>query len=610
MKGKFLSCLLLIFLSAAPYLNTLKGSFVYDDSEMVLENRNVMRKTTLYQMFFDKQVMSFSGEIYRPLRDISYRIDYLIGGKEPFVYHLSNVLLHIIATLVAYWFLTLLFKGGPVPLLAAALFAVHPLHTESVAWVKGRDDILFTIFYLLSFGMYLKHENIVGWKGRLYLLASISLFILSLFSKELAVTLPLAIGLYQVIFKRPKFHTLLPFFIISGIYMVLRTYVLGQVAQQDYWGGGPLPTIFTMIKGTTQYVRLCFFPTNQCADYLFPISTGIDSGVVFSLSFLSLVILYLFRSGDKHILWGGLFFFISLLPVLNIVPIKAVIAERFLYLPLIGFCIVFASALCKMFQVESNLRIVSVVIVCFFSILAVQRSNVWNDEYSLWSDTIKKSPGNSRAHYGLGTAYASKGMMDKAIQEYKEAIRLAPYNPEAYNSLGLVFYKKGMYVEAASLYRSALQNDPAERDARYNLALYYHEQGKIEEAINEYVVLLRYKPDDFDALNSLGLALFQKGFIEKALLTYRRAMEVEPESVAPYNNIGMVYAVRGQEIEAEKWFKKALVIDPKSAEAYYNLGFMYQNQGRLSEAARFYEKAIEIRPDYEEARERLMEINN
>lgn len=609
MKGKIGSCLLLIFLSAVPYLNTLKGSFVYDDSEMVLENRNVTGKTTLYQLFFDKQVMTFSGEIYRPLRDISYQIDYLVGGKEPFVYHLSNVSLHIIATLVAYWFLVLLFKGGPVSLLAAAFFAVHPLHTESVAWVKGRDDILFTIFYLLSFIMYLKHESIGGWKEKLYFLTSLFLYILSLFSKELAVTLPLTIALYQMIFKRVKFSTLLPFFVISAMYMGLRTYVLGQVAQQEeYWGGSFLATMLTMTNGVAQYVRLSFLPINQCADYLFPLSTRFDIWVVLSLIFLSMCFIALFLWGNRYALWGSLFFFVSLLPVLNIISIKIVIAERFLYLPLVGFCIVFASSLCRTLYSDSSLRFVGGFIVCLFFFLTIQRNYAWSDEYSLWLDTVRKSPSNPRAHYGLGTAYASKGMMDEAAREHKESIILAPDSPYAFNALGLIYDRKGMTKEAIALYKNALKNDPTHRDARYNLALIYHEQGKVEDAISEYVELLRHKVGDFDALNSLGLAYFQKGLFEEALVQYRKALSVDTESVAPYNNIGMVHAVKGQQEDAEKWFKKGLTIDPESAETYYNLGYLYQNTGREVEAIEAYKKAIGIKPDYKEAREKLSEI--
>lgn len=609
MKGRVIPWLLLMFLSAVPYLNTLRGSFVYDDSAMVMENRYVTGKATFYQMFFDKRVMSFSGEIYRPLRDLSYRIDYLIGGKEPFIYHLSNMSMHIIATLATYWFLILLFKGGQVPLLAAAFFAVHPLHTESVAWVKGRDDVLFAIFYLLSFTMYLKHEDISGWKGRFYFIASISLFVLSLFSKELAVTLPLTIALYQAIFKRSKFYMLLPFFIISAMYMGLRTYVLGQVAQQEeYWGGSFLATVLTMANGVAQYVKLGFLPINQCADYLFPASTWIDSGVILSLFLLSACFIFLFMYRDRFVLWGGLFFFVSLLPVLNIVPIKTIVAERFLYLPLVGFCIVFAASLCKVLHRDSDLMIVGGFLVCLFSLLTIQRNYVWSDEYSLWSDTVMKSPNNPRAHYGLGTAYVSKGMMNEAVREYKESIALAPDYPYAFYGLGLIYDRKGMTKEAIALYRNALKNDPTHRDARYNLALIYYEQGKAEGAIREYTKLLRYKPDDFDALNSLGVVYFQNGLFEEALVWYRKALSVDTESVASYNNIGMVHAVKGQQEDAEKWFKKALEVDPNSAEAYYNLGYLYQNMRRWTEAAEAYKKAIGIKPDYKEASKKLSEI--
>lgn len=609
MNDRVVSCLFLIFISAMPYLNTLNGAFVYDDSEMILENPNVRGKTTLAQMFFDRRVMSFSGEIYRPLRDVSYRMDYLIGGKKPNVYHVTNILLHTITTLAAYWFLMLLFKGGSIPLLAAAIFAVHPLHTESVAWVKGRDDILFTLFYLLSFGMYLKSRDTDGWKVRFYFFASILLFILSLFSKELAVTLPLTIALYQMIFKRVKLHNLIPFFVISAAYIALRTYVLGQVAQQEeYWGGSFNNTMLTMTNGIVQYVRLCFLPVNQCADYLFPISTGIDYGVMLSLSLLSLGFAFLFFYGDRYILWGGLFFFISLLPVINIIPIKIIIAERFLYLPLVGYCAVIASGLHKVFRTDWSVRIVGAIVVFFLVLLTIQRNHVWIDEYSLWSDTIKKSPQNSRAHYGLGSAYVSKGMMDKAFLEYKESVKLAPGYPYAFYGLGLIYDKRGMPKEAASLYKDALKNDPTHRDARYNLALLYQEQGRLDEAIVEFRELLKRRFDDFDALNGLGLAYFQKGLFEEALMQYKKALNIDLESVAPYNNIGMVYAVRGKKTEAETWFKKALDIEPASVEAYYNLGLLYQRSNRLADAERMYRMALSIKQDYEEARERLSEI--
>lgn len=576
---------------------------------MVLENRYVQGRSGLLQTFFDRRVMSFSGEIYRPLRDISYRIDWLIGGKEPVVYHATNILLHVLAALAAYWLLNLLIKDDKVSLIAAAVFAVHPLHTESVAWVKGRDDILFTLFYLLSFGMYLRFEEKDSSDRWVYYFVSLALFTLSLFSKELAVTLPIALILHRFVFKGARQLPLIPFIVLTVGYLGLRTHVLGQVAQQGYWGGGVVPTMLTMTRVVAQYTRLSFFPINQCADYFsFPISTGVDLGVILSLSLLCLIFSSLFTARNKVALYGGLFFFISLLPVLNIIPIKILIAERFVYLPLLGFCAVIASVLNTLIYRRVSFWVVSGIIVFIFFILTIERNMIWKDEYSLWSDTLKKAPTNARAHYGIGTVYAERGMMDKAERQFKEAIRYAPYNPDAYNALALAYYKKGMIKEAMELYLSALRNDPGHRDARYNIALLYYEQGKLEEAIGEYVVLLRHTPDDFDALNSLGLALFQKGFVDKALLTYRRAMEIEPESASSYNNIGMVYAVRGQKGDAEKWFNKALEVDPQSAEAYYNLGFMYQNLGRLNEAARFYEKAIEIRPDYKEARVRLEEF--
>lgn len=617
LNNRILNIVVLILLSSLPYLNTLSGEFVSDDTAIVLNNENVKGKTTLYEIFLNKNVMPFSGEIYRPIRDISYRLEWLIGGKSPAIYHATNILLHVITTLAVFWFLRLLIKDAAVSFLAASLFAVHPIHTESVSWIKGRDDLFFTFFYILSFMMFLKYEDASDRK-KLYLLSSASLFILSLFSKEMAVTLPISLALYQAIFKRFKFYTLLPFFIIAAMYMGFRTYVLGQVAQQEYWGGGIFPTMLTMVKGVVQYVRLSFFPIIQCADYYsFPISAGADLAVIFSLSVLSALVISLLVQRSKVVLFGGLFFFLALLPVSNIIPIKILIAERFLYLPSLGFCVVLAVVVDKISPSPYITRILGGIIVSMLMLLTIQRNHVWLDEFSLWSDTLIKVPDNPRAHYAMGSVYDSKGLLDKAIMEYKEALRYSPDTPYIINALGLAYYKKGtagdivnkeLVEEAYRTYEKALKLDASHRDARYNRAILLHDQGLIDEAIKEYTELLEYKPSDFDVLNSLGYAYFQKGLFKEALVHYRKAMSIDPGAVAPYNNIGMVYAIAGETGEAEKWFRKGQEIEPNSAEAHYNLGLLYQRNGKMTEAIKSYRRAIENRPDYGEAKARLKEL--
>lgn len=276
-----------------------------------------------------------------------------------------------------------------------------------------------------------------------------------------------------------------------------------------------------------------------------------------------------------------------------------------------------ASGLALALPGRGRFWIVGGLLLFIFFSLTLQRNRVWVDEYSLWSDTLKKAPDNGRAHYGMGTAYDSKGMLDEAIGEYGKAIRTGFYSPNVLNALALAYYKKGSGGEAYDerlidgairLYRKALEIEKTHRDARYNLAILYQERGMADEAIKEYNELLRYEPDDFDAHNSLGYAYLQKGLFKEALVHYRKAMAIDSESVAPYNNIGMVYAISGETGEAEKWFRKGQEIDPDSAEAYYNLGFLYQNMGRSVEAADNYKKALRMRPDYKEARARLSEL--
>lgn len=640
--------LLIFVLSMALYTNTLNNGFVYDDAFTVVGN-NLIKSISNIPRLFNKDYFLLSGETtYRPVVTLSYFLDYAIFGLNAWGFHLTNALLHAINGCLLYFFLISL-KGrctreqGTWALMASLLFVSHPVLTEAVNAISFREDLLAFLFYMAAINLYIHLRSVSNTFRSLLYGGTCLLYLLALLSKEMAITFPLVVCLYEWIYGNKErgvaalFNLYnLGYVAITLCYLYIRFYLFYNEVDLVRPAWQLTERLQTLPWMLASYLKLTIFPFSLSADYaISPVKTATmftliaPAVIILSLLFLALSVIW----KKKEIAFCILFFLITLLPVSNIIPIGNPFAERYLYLSAIGITSIIGLGIYEVGNAYKKQVFFALVIVSLFSVLTVKRNQVWHDELSLWTDTLRKAPNSPRAHYAMGTVYASKDRLDEAIQEYEESIRISPYFPEAFNALGLAYYKKGMKKEgeeaiiaasnvrglinyykkglvedATQHYKKALEIDPSHRDARYNLALLYHEQGRTEEAIKEYIISLQYRPDDFDTLNSLGLAFFQKGFFEKALALYRKALDIDPESVTPYNNIAMVYAVMGKKMEAEKWFKMAIEKDPNSAETYYNLGFLYQNNSKLDEAVKAYKKAISIRPDYEEAKDRLREL--
>lgn len=645
--------------SLAVYANTLRNGFVYDDAFTIVGNSFIRNLDNLPKLI-EKEYFGLSGEMtYRPIVTFSYFLDYALYGLAPWGFHLTNILLHATNGLLFYVFLLLVYGQIQIevksqqsvlisllankPLLLTLLFVTHPVLTEPVNAISYREDLLVFLFYITTLNLYLISRATPAETRRpftaniVYSLSCIT-YSLALLSKEMAVTIPLIICCYEWlcgdkkkgIFSKAFNPYNIGYIIVTLSYCYLYFYYFYNPVERITPDWALNERLLTIPWTISNYLKLIFLPISLSADYEI-LSVKSLFSLLFVMPavalFLILSAAYIVKRKNPDIAFGTLFFVLTLLPVYNIISIGNPFAERYLYLPTAGFML---AAGFVMFKTSSShekhpkywQQGVVVVLVSVFFLLTVQRNHVWHDEYSLWSDALKKQPDSARAHLGMGTAYATKGLLDEAIREYKESVRLAPYYPDSFYGLGLAYYKKGvgmadktlsvkkeLIAEAIRQYRKALEIVPIRMDIRNSLAILYEEQGMLEEAIKENSEILRYRPADFDALIQLGLIYFQKGLYEDALLQYKRALSIAPESAASYNNIGMVYAVTGQTGEAESWFKKGLVREPESAETYYNLGFLYQNVSRLDEAGKAYKRALEINPDYEEARIRLGEVD-
>src|SRR3989304_1676378 len=418
--------LVIVCFSQFIYLNSLSNQFVYDDEFTIVTNYFV-KTWNNFPLLFNSDYFKLSGELsYRPVVTLSYFIDYTLWKLNPFGFHLTNSLLHTLNSVLLFLLLKRIFNCRATSF-AATLF-------------------------IAAFLLYIKASTVERPLSSAYF-ASVACYLLGVFSKEMAITLPLLIFLYDIIFFKSQklFYKLTHYYtgyILTTIfYLLMRFVVLHNPVELHV--SYPEDSIFinflTMSKVLASYIKLFFIPVTLCADYVIPYSTSLfDISFILSLLLLIAVIVITYKLFfySKILFFSIVWFFVSLLPALNIVPIENIMAERYLCLPVIGFCMVIGNLLAHH---HNNIRFfnklyVTVSILIFvlgiFSFKTIKRNTVWVDQAALWTDTAKISPKSFKAHNNLGNMYRDAGRLDEAIVELKYALSLYNDSIDAHNNLG------------------------------------------------------------------------------------------------------------------------------------------------------------------------------
>ena len=430
-----LLAVLLVVLSLLLYWNTLDHHFVnFDDTSLVVKNRYIKSLSieNLKAIFTPGVVGA-----YQPLRTLSYAFDYHFWKLHPTGYHLTNILCHAVNTLLVFLIISRLSKHLLLAFVAALLFAVHPIHVEAVAWVSGRRDVLASVFALLSFFCFLwvlpplqenDSSNIKrsGWvQGMLYGFSCV-LFVAGLLTKPSVVILPLLFVVYDLCFvEHPLFRQwrrsllYLPFFVAA--FLITRLFLtvaraLGVVETQ-FHATTPVIRGMTMLRVLAEYVFMLFIPRRLSATYGVRVSTSLlEPSVLIAVILLVIVVLLMFLAWkqSKLAFFGIAWFFVSLLPVSNIIPIAIIKADRYLYLPSVGFCLVLAWLIVRgetLLARATKTRLIRVgywglisVILVSYAFLTVQRNRDWKDSHTLWTATLETNPDSPIALNNLGTA--------------------------------------------------------------------------------------------------------------------------------------------------------------------------------------------------------------
>jgi len=548
--------LLLVSITTLVYYDSFNNSFVYDDYPFIVENKAI-RKLDMNQLisyFTSPDAVSshegLSRDVWRPLMTVSFAVDYRLWALQPRFYHIENTLLHIGNSILVYIAIFLMLGNTLAAFVASVVFAIHPVQTEAVTWISGRANVLFLFFFLLSFIFHIRERR--KDRGGFDYTNSLVLFLCALLSKEMAIVLPLIFILYDAYFygkKGFKYYVLyyLPFLLISVFYVLARSSVTGGFAQREYWWGGGLFTNFLMtLKAVAEYIRIIVFPLNLKILYLMPAPASIFTkdmlGAILVLS--GVVAFYLLLRKKKVISFYFLWFFVALIPVYNIVPFKAVMAERFLYLPLIAFAAGFgmlfayineASGINPRLRTALNFSFVGILI--FYGALTISRNIEWRDELTFYMQEAGRSPDDPTAHYNFAFACgkeAKKHAADRemagryyalAISEYKRAIRLKPTSQLAYAGLANIYNETGYYDEAIKNFKKALAIKE-NSDLYNNLAVAYYCQGMYDEALRYCRRALYLSPGHVNGYINLGNAYLMKKEYGKARAAWLEAIKL------------------------------------------------------------------------------------
>ena len=577
--------LVILALTAISYANSLQNQYVFDDLHLIAASPQLTGIENIPRLLLSGKLSAY----YRPLRTISYTLDYTLNkkfwyrfasqqwtdrGHVPFGYHVSNIVYHIVTALLVYLVIFKLSLSARVAFIGASLFVLHPVHTDSVTYLSGRRDILFSLFYLAGFYFFLCYRH---GKQLLFMIAAFFMYALSMGSKEMGVTLPglflgydfvknfnhkesrISTDYWKSLFSSAKksfmqSYILYPLFFIGAlVYSYYKVFVKSPSLQTEYYGDSALTTFFTVGKILVHYMKLLVYPIRLSADYsynAFPLSasfyepsTCVSIILLLLLGYLTLKLLV----NHRMVAFGILWFFITVLPVCHIFPHHELLAEHYLYLPSVGLCLVAALTGERFLTREKHalfLTFCFLAIAVLFSLRIADRNRDWRDSLTLYDKTVKTAPQCARAHSNLGEAYAARGRIDEAIAACRRALAIKPRYAEAHYNLGFAYFKKGLLDEAIAEYKEAVSVEPRYPKALNNLGSAYLEKGETNKAIFYLMKALQFKSVKPEVLIGLSVALSKLGMTDKAIDRARRALVLKPSLAVAHNNLAYFYYMK------------------------------------------------------------------
>jgi tetratricopeptide (TPR) repeat protein len=565
---------------------------------------------------------------WMPLTFLSHMVDVQLYGLNAGSHHVTNLLLHIANTILLFGLLYRMTAALGRSAFVAGLFAAHPLHVESVAWVTERKDVLSTMFWLLALWAYVGYTRQPRWDRYLRVLL---FFALGLMAKPMLVTLPFALLLLDVWpLRRVALWTdepgrpgstarrqlwsaglrlvreKIPLFALAAVSSVIAFVAQRQAGAVTGLDITPITLrVENALLSYVAYIGKMLWPARLAVLYPFPQSLPAWQviGAVLILAGVSFAVMKAARR-YPYLSVGWFWYLGTLVPVIGLVRIGLqAMADRFTYVPLIGLFVIVSWGALDLLSHWPALRR-ALPVAAGFMILACTmgaRGQVryWENNVTLWTRATKVLLGmdNYHAHIDLGTILRDQGRLSEAISHFSEAVRLKPDSADAHYNLGMALARQGRTDEAIASFSQAVRIKPDSADTNYDLGLSLARQGRIDEAIASFSEAARLKPDFAAAHLNLGLALAGQGKNREATASFSEAVRLKPDSAEARHNLGLALASQGRIDEAIASFSEVVRLKPDFAEAHSDLGLALSRQGKVSEAFAEYSEALRLKPD-------------
>jgi tetratricopeptide (TPR) repeat protein len=630
--------LLLAVVVLAVYLPVRKHDFIrYDDDKYVTSNRNIqsgINEQSLRWAFTKSHESN-----WHPLTWISHMLDYQLFGLNAGAHHLENVFFHIINTLLLFFVLNRMTKAIWPSFFIAAVFGLHPLHVESVAWVAERKDVLSTFFWLLTMLAYISYIKKSDTKR---LMLTLLLFATGLLAKPMLVTLPFVLllldywplermqigaankskntgnddninsagGKNVLALVREK----VPFFILAIISSIVTLIVQNR--------GGAVQTVDELnlkmrvgnaIVAYTSYITKMLWPSKL--GVLYPLDVNkltIAKILICLLLLVSITIAVIFLSRCRKYLVSGWFWYVgTLIPVIGLVQVgDQSMADRYTYIPMTGLLIIIAwgmnDLLWKWKYRKKALLALSLCVLAAMSVKTSLQLKYWQNSETLFKHTLDVTGSNYVMENNYGNYLNEAGQQpEKAIEHLKKSIAINPESAEVHNNLANILIKLNKIDEAIAEYKLAIKCKTDFPEPHHKLAIALVKQNKIDEAIKEYYEALRLDPDNVDKLSNLGFELAQKGNYSHAVEFYNKALSIDPGNILTHGRLGLALSAQGKNEQALKEFQIVIKARPNDVEMWGNIGILFERLGKNQDAIASYRKALQISPEDEKAKTRL-----
>ena len=599
MRKKWIHVVLMILIAVVSILifyKTCGFDFVADDWRLIYYKADFHKDWSNLGIVFTQPFPAETYEpipFYRPVITLANFINFQLSAKTTYGYHLFNLGFHTLNAILLYLLIFLLFKRELLSLLTALFFAAHPIHTNSVVWISGRTDLIACFFVLLTVILFFKRKDHTGTLRFLLFAGSIFTFLLALLSKEITLALPLFLFVWDYLSEREsikkKIIPYIPFVVVAILYIILRVAVIGNLGTgEPYTSANLFQRFLTAFAIYFYYFKKFIFPV-----YLNFSPRVLTLTSIFSLKFWGALMFFAvvfalglsLRKSAKEVSFGIFWILVTLVPVLNLVPLYASVKEWWAYIPSIGFCLILGKLAEKgvswdrrLFEIKLPKRKpkekkIPEAEVTVTGEVPLEEREILEVKESKFPERILVRTGHALSlffallllFYAF-TVQSRARIFRKDYHLWTNTSKIAPYDAVAHNALGIILNRKGVVRWAKMAFQRAVQADPNFAEARNNFGSRLEASGQDDSALVQIKEAIRLDPEYVDAYNNLGIVYGKKMEYDSSIAAFERALELDSTYFYAYKNLGMIYADMEDFPKALEYFEKALEFAPNSRE--------------------------------------------